>query len=343
MKILNPINKNASRETRDLLRLLQVLSASDYAACGAFNFITNDNIINKKNYEGIASKYATPLLFSTYYSFVEGSNAEFNYKEANQQIIEKNRNGAIVLMHNQNEWADEICAKICGSDLDKTDFLMNFDAENPNKNEEAYNFYLKCRKQWADGLEELKNAGVTVMYRPFVEMNNPYFYGSFTESEEGCASFKRIWKQLVEYLFEERGLDNILLAFSPSSSANEGRCDLYYPGDDYVDVIAPTAYSMPWVERDTPEGFYEKAWHYSRHIDLCPDKPFGFAELGVDLGQDSNDTDFGKGDWKKLVDIKEKCPRMGFFCLWVETTGLLSETSINVDEFINMDSWLKLS
>ena len=342
MKIINPINPNASKNTRELLRYLQLLSASDYAACGAFNFISKKKDGCCNNYERIKEKYGAPLLFSTYYPFIEESDGEFDFAEANKQIIDKYNNGAIILMHNQNEWADEICAKICGDDGDRTDFLMNFDSENPDRNMEAYNFYLKCRKYWADGLEELKKAGVCVMYRPFVEMNNAFFFGSYTESEKGTASFKRIWKQLADYLFAERGLDNILLTFSPSSPSNGGRSDLYYPGDGLVDVVAPTAYSMPWVERDTPEGFYEKAWHYSRHSGLCPDKPFGFAELGVDLGQDENASDYGKGDWAKLVDVKEKCPRMGFFCLWVEDNGLVSKTSMNAAEFINKKSWIKL-
>lgn len=342
MKIINPINPNASKNTRELLRYLQLLSASDYAACGAFNFINKKKDGCCNNYERIKEKYGAPLLFSTYYPFIEESDGEFDFAEANKQIIDKYNNGAIILMHNQNEWADEICAKICGKDGDRTDFLMNFDSENPDRNMEAYNFYLKCRKYWADGLEELKKAGVCVMYRPFVEINNAFFFGSYTESEKGISSFKRIWKQLAYYLFTERGLDNVLLTFSPSAAANDGRSDLYYPGDNLVDVIAPTAYSMPWVERDTPEGFYEKAWHYSRHSGLCPDKPFGFAELGVDLGQDENASDYGKGDWAKLADLKEKCPRMGFFCLWVEDNGLISKTSINVEDFINKKSWIKL-
>ena len=343
MKILRPINSNASENTKELLRYLQLLSASKFAACGAFNFINKKEDGCYNNYECITEQYGAPLLFSTYYPFVEGSDGHFNFTEANEQIIDNYKNGAIILMHNQNEWADEICRKICGEDGDKTDFLINFDEENPDKNIEAYNFYLNCRKSWADGLEALKKAGVCVMYRPFVEMNNPYFFGSYTDSEKGISSFKRIWKQLADYLFKDRGLDNVLLTFSPSAASNDGRSDLYYPGDDLVDVIAPTAYSMPWVERNTPEGFYEKAWHYSRHSGLSHDKPFGFAELGVDLGQDENAADYGKGDWKKLVDVKEKCPRMGFFCLWVEDNGLVSKTSINASEFINKKSWIKLS
>lgn len=342
MKVLNPINPKASRDTRSFLRYLQLLSNSDFAACGAFDFINKDEELERYNYDCIGREYGAPLLFSTYYPFVEGSDGVFDYSEANKQIIDKYNDGAIVLMHNQNEWADEICDKICGKDGDKTDFVMNFDAENPNKNEEAYNFYLNCRKSWADGLEELKKAGVCVMYRPFVEMNNQFFYGSFTESEEGCASFIRMWKQLVEYLFNDRGLDNVLITFSPSTCANDGRSDLYYPGDDYVDVIAPTAYSMPWVPINEGETLYEKAWHYSRHTGLCMDKPFGFAELGVDLGTDESVSGYRKGDWRKLLDIKEKCPRMGFFCLWVESAGLLAETSINASEFINKKSWIFL-
>ena len=39
MKILRPINSNASENTKELLRYLQLLSASEYAVCGAFNFI----------------------------------------------------------------------------------------------------------------------------------------------------------------------------------------------------------------------------------------------------------------------------------------------------------------
>lgn len=335
MSILKPINPNANEDAVRILNLLKKYTDdSTKSICGAFDHLYYRTDGNYNNYDCLSKKYGDLGLYSTYY--LHRGDGTFDYEESNEKIIEHYKEGAVILVHNANEWADDMCAEIYENEEDRKDFIMNFDAENPNRNEKAYNFYLKCRESWADGLEALKNAGVTAMYRPFVEMNNKYFFGSFTESEEGIESFKRIWRQLVDYLINERNLDNILITYSPSSCANDGRSDLYFPGSDYVDVVAPTAYSMPWVHKDAPEEFYEKAWHYSRHAGLC-DKPFGYAELGVDLNKDEPNK--GKGEWRNLLDLLEKCPKMGFFCLWSGDCSPVAESGLHADEFMTMKNW----
>ena len=99
--------------------------------------------------------------------------------------------------------------------------------------------------------------------------------------------------------------------------------------------------SMPWVREGHPEDFYEIACHYSRHAGLVPNKPFGFAKLGVDRNQSGSEK--GLGDWNGLADIKDKCPRMGFFCLWAEGCSPVAKTSINADNFMKKSEWVYLN
>lgn len=334
---VEPINPNANAKARSVLKTLDNMSNSSYkTVVGAFNLYGADTEL-AQNYEKISSTFNTPAMFSSCYRFNSSTNA-FSYTTVNEQVIEKYNTGAIILLHNQNEWSNTICDQICG-DADKTDFIKNFDETNNNRNEEAYNYYRNCREQWADGLQELKNAGVTVIFRPFVEMNNPYFYGFYTESDEGKQAFKNIWNQLKDYLFVERGLDNVLLAFSPSSSANGADTSGYFPGEENVDIVAPTAYSMPWVDRI---DFYNVAWHYDEYASLAPSKPFGYAELGVDLTTDANDANYGKGDWSLIQDIKTGCPRMGFFNLWMQNCSPVADTSINAWQFMAQNNFVYL-
>ena len=79
-----------------------------------------------------------------------------------------------------------------------------------------------------------------VIFRPFHEHNGNWFWwgkGLCTEED-----YITLWRFTVEYLRDEKGLNNIIWAFSPDRSRtdiNTFKTDYFYgyPGDDYVDII----------------------------------------------------------------------------------------------------------
>jgi mannan endo-1,4-beta-mannosidase len=83
-------------------------------------------------------------------------------------------------------------------------------------------------------------APMPVIFRPFHEHNGDWFWwcNSFITEEEYVA----LWRFTVEYLRDEKGVHNLIWAFSPDRSRttiDSFKEDYYYgyPGDDYVDIL----------------------------------------------------------------------------------------------------------
>lgn len=134
-------------------------------------------------------------------------------------------------------------------------------ANNPVTGGEAYDTtgkpvsaILEMGKYWlawkseldkiADFLNNLSVDGikVPVIFRPFHENTGAWFWwgkGNCSPDE-----FKALWQLTVDYLRNDRGVHNMLLAYSPSKiSESEALAKLMYPGDRYVDIIGMDAYS----------------------------------------------------------------------------------------------------
>lgn len=305
---------------------------------GAFDHIGDSVEENDENYNAISETYGvTPALYNTYYSF---SNGTFNYSTANSRIAEHYTSGAFCMVHTQNSWGKYLIDKY---GVEQTDFLLNLDATNTDRNTDVYNEYLNYRKQWADALESLKTLGVTVIYRPFVEMTNPYHMDCYTNTEEGYAAFKRIWQQLYSYMVDERGLDNIVWCFAPQAAGGAEKGLKYYPGNDYVDIIGLTLYSTGNTNDSYNIQKELELWDYSDYYILG--KPIGFSELGVQARYDSQTGEVTEpGDFSNLLyHLKNAFKGKISFCsLWSESQGLFGENNVNQEEFIKDEFFVSL-
>lgn len=130
-------------------------------------------------------------------------------------------------------------------------------------------------RRWA---VDLKGTGVPVYVRPFPEMN-----GDWVPWNGDPATFRRAWRRIVA-IFDFEGADNVMWVFSPnvtdSPSTESNRMELYYPGDDVVDVLALDGYNWgttrPWTAWRPFESVFASG--YDR-ITRLGDQPVWFAEL----------------------------------------------------------------
>lgn len=74
---------------------------------------------------------------------------------------------------------------------------------------------------------------VPIIFRPFHEMNGHWFWWGVASPED----FKALWRFTVEYLRDEKELDNLLYAYSPDIFDSRDDYLEHYPGDEYVDVL----------------------------------------------------------------------------------------------------------
>lgn len=92
---------------------------------------------------------------------------------------------------------------------------------------------------------------IPIIYRPFHENSGMWFWWGVSNTSKD--EFVNLWRYTVEYLRDEKGVHNLLFAYSPNGHfSSEDNYLSRYPGDDYVDIIGFDIY------HDNPS--YESKW-----------------------------------------------------------------------------------
>lgn len=169
----------------------------------------------------------------------------------------------------------------------------------------------------AAGLQELKEAGVVVLWRPFHEMNGGWFWWGGKDPKV----FIQVWRQMFDYFSQTKGLDNLLWVYAP----NHGdKTAAYYPGDHYVDLVGLDAYT-DYVDTRHVRGYPQVA---------RIDKPFGFTEYGPHGARNPP----GDYDYRRFLEgVKKSFPKAVFFMSWNGKWSLARNE--NVKEML-ADPWM---
>ncbi len=160
----------------------------------------------------------------------------------------------------------------------------------------------------ADALSEFKDDGedIPILWRPLHEMNGDWFWWSIGKthgsSTQYAQNFKALWQDMFRYFSETRGLDNLLWVYAPNDADSYNHDD-FYPGDEYVDVIALDLYDKNTIE------------NYQVLTSAVENKPFGLAEFGGSSFDGCGDFDDTNSN---LIDILEnpQYDRLAFFQVW---------------------------
>ncbi|MEU6733361.1 glycosyl hydrolase [Streptomyces physcomitrii] len=126
-------------------------------------------------------------------------------------------------------------------------------------------------KERLDGLvpylQQLKDAGVPLLFRPQHEMNEGWAWWGGRGGENGS---RKLFRITHDYL-ESKGLDNIVWVWNVKDPQGQaGSVGDYYPGDDYVDVVSLDPWNSSWPTDD---------W-YQAMKNVAPGKPLSLAEVG---------------------------------------------------------------
>jgi mannan endo-1,4-beta-mannosidase len=156
----------------------------------------------------------------------------------------------------------------------------------------------------ADGLRQLKAAGVVVLWRPFHEMNGGWFWWGAKDPE----AFIKVWQNMFDYYSKNKGLDNLLWVYGPNHGQKTAA---YYAGDQYVDIVGLDAYT-DLIDLEHIKGYAEVA--------ALP-KPFGFTEYGPHGSQNPP----GDYDYTRFIDgLLKNFPKTCFFMSWNAKWSLAS-------------------
>jgi mannan endo-1,4-beta-mannosidase len=175
----------------------------------------------------------------------------------------------------------------------------------------------------AAGLQALRDAGVVVLWRPFHEMNGGWFWWG----ARNTADFKTAWIQMYNYFTTTKGLNNLLWVYSPNISSGPDE-SIYYPGDQYVDIVSLDMYV------DSVDSTYVA--QYNRLTSTAPTKPFALAEFGPSSCTVPPHT--GSYDYLNFLNgVKTYFPKTAYFMAWNGTGRIAANQNAQV---LMSDSWI---
>lgn len=120
-----------------------------------------------------------------------------------------------------------------------TDFDTSKILEEGTKERE---YWMACLDKLAESIQKLEDKNIPLMFRPLHEAEGGggetgswFFWG-----QDGSAVYKELWKLTYDTLVNEYGLHNIIWVWNSYNYATSAD---WYPGDDYVDIIAYDKYN----------------------------------------------------------------------------------------------------
>jgi mannan endo-1,4-beta-mannosidase len=182
----------------------------------------------------------------------------------------------------------------------------------------------------AAALQELKDAGVIVLWRPMQEMNGNWFWWGMKSHPKNPAPYINVYRHMRDYFTKTKRLNNLIWVYSPNASygANNSSdwnrtVDWAYPGDAYVDIVAGTMYADSLSIDD-----------YKKYVAMG--KPLGMAEYGPTT--DGPLAKNGSMDTTKIIArIKKDYPRIAYWVSWHQYPGQMWSIigNKNADKLMN--------
>ncbi|CAF1022566.1 unnamed protein product [Adineta steineri] len=284
-----PADRAANEKTKQILTYIAQLPQQGKVLSGQFAGYSPDTF-NTQQIDEIAGQTGqVPAILGCDYA------CGWNYKSPPQDIIDYTCNSALKEHWNKgglvtiNMHLPNPVSAYGGGYKDRMN--LNF-ADITNTNTETGQRWRLFLDRLAEGLNDLQQAGVTVLFRPLHEMNGDWFYWCNQDSN----TFKNIWQDMFTYLTLTKNLHNILWVYSPDQSRTNP--SMYYPGDAYVDIVALDVYT------DNPESMQG----YNEMLNL--NKPFALGEVGPQ----NTDGQFDYTRW--LTAIQSIFPRVAYFLAW---------------------------
>jgi len=120
-------------------------------------------------------------------------------------------------------------------------------------------------------LKHLRDAGVTVLWRPYHEMNGVWFWWGNRKGPDGIA---KLWKMMYDRFTNYHHLNNLLWVWGANGLRDipfDEAYDYadYYPGPEYVDILGADIYHFDYEQKD-----------YNSLLALANGKPIALTETG---------------------------------------------------------------
>ncbi len=264
-----PVNPNATQEAKDLLSFI-------YAQRG------NGTLVGQHSYPLTSDMYMEyaandfgqhPAIFGQDFGYSAPNTKDgINFRQRSiDNAIKWHEKGAIITLmwHAVPPTTDAIYTTWQGengiqsklSDQQWADLLTDGTEINTRWKEQVdvIAFFLK----------QLQDANVPVIWRPYHEMNGDWFWWGYREGDKG---YRALYRMLYDRLVNHHHLNNLLWVFNANElgSSNVKPYADFYPGKEYVDILATDIYSSKY-----------NVLNYDELRKVADGKPIAWGECGM--------------------------------------------------------------
>ncbi len=264
-----PVNPNASDEARELLDFLYRISGK-YILSG------------HHNYTRFPTKFNDEVKKMTgYYPVVWGSDFGFYFRGKEPDEVRQNMIDKAIEIHNNGQIVTLMwhCCYPADGDSCSKESIWVWDNKVPQSIWDSLTTPgTSLNNQWrsqadkvAMYLKQLQEAHVPVLWRPYHEMNGVWFWWCRHPGEEG---FAKLWRMMYDYFTNHHKLNNLLWVWNANAPRDipgdeAYSYDEYFPGIEYVDVLAADVYHNDY-----------KQSHHDDLVKLAQGKPVALGEVG---------------------------------------------------------------
>lgn len=253
-----PVNPNASPEARQLLDFLYSIKGKNIVS-GQHNY-PHELMHSTDSIKSMTTKI--PALWGTDISSLSDDLVE--------EAIRQYKNGTIItLMYHQVKPFDHDSLGYAGSVKGMVSDVQWEQIITPGS--EYNKMLLEKIDQRAEVLKKLRDAHVPVLWRPYHEMNGMWFWYGNRPGENGI---QLLWKMMYERYVNYHKLNNLIWVWNPNAPRNWKNDEaydyhLFYPGENYVDVLAADIY----------KGDYKQS-HHNDLLKIADGKIIAIGECG---------------------------------------------------------------
>ena len=270
-----PVTPEASPEARALLQAPQAISGK-YTLTGQHNYPNT----RSRNSE-FAARYLghTPVIFGSDWGHAKAGDSDSYLARPDivQEAIRQHQRGALVALcwHAVPPTADEPTTfrPLPGSDPKRLRSVSGQLQDEQFK--EVLTPGTPLHEHWcaqvdaiAVFLQQLQDAHVPVLWRPYHEMNGDWFWWGGRTGEFGTIA---LYRQLFDRLVRHHHLTNLIWVWSVDRVSKPGMEHAkFFPGSEYVDVLALDVYGSDFAQS-----------YYDSLVALAQGKPLVLAEVGT--------------------------------------------------------------
>ncbi|MDD4191470.1 MAG: glycosyl hydrolase [Mangrovibacterium sp.] len=255
-----PVNKSATPETAKLLSYLYSISGKQILS-GQHNSSNKLNECSDRVTEITGKK---PFIWGGDFHLLSG-----NYrKQMIEEAIRQYKEGSIIALM----WHAEPPSDLGLNKVPRDHIWTIMEDEQWNELQMSgtvlHEKWLTQLDEIAGYLKRLKDENIPVLWRPYHEMNGGFWWCK----KIGEDGFVKLWKSMYDRFVNFHHLDNLIWVWSPNKwklGETKYQIEDYYPGDDYVDVLALDIYGNDYRRE-----------YYDRLLELADGKPIALGEVG---------------------------------------------------------------